>query len=186
MRPSQLIHRKQQQRVSTVIYASSWEEIQSFYRSQGGGGGVSGRESDLDMWVDIICQCSPLCWHTFSLAIADILRVHTLRVCLNKKADKEYLSVSSIWSPRLFESIWVYLAGHADSLWTIYHRKKLQKLALCQCLVFFSLPPPPSPLLGIDATSKQTSSSHSNGTFLYNFCMGTLHKPLDSHLEHVR
>lgn len=41
-------------------------------------------------------QCSALCWHAFSLASADILRVHALRVCLNKKADKECLSVSSI------------------------------------------------------------------------------------------
>lgn len=106
-----------------------------------------------------------------------------LPVCLNKKADKEYLSVSSIWSPRLFESMWVYLAGHADSLWAIYHDKKLQRLAPCQCLPFSSLPPPLSPLLGIDATSKQTSSSHSNGTFLYNPCMGTLLKPLDNPLQ---
>ena len=155
--------------------------MQSFYRSQRGGE-KKNKTDDLDS----ICQCSPLCWHAFSLATADILHVHALRVCLNRKADKEYLSVSSIWSPRLFESIWVYLAGHTDSSWTIYHCKKLQRLALCQCLVFSSLPPPLSPLLGIDATSKQTSSSHSNRTFLYNLCMGTPHKPFDNHLEYVR
>lgn len=101
-------------------------------------------KSDMDVWVDIIYQHRALCWHALSLAIADILRVHALHVCLNKKADKEYLSVSSIWSPRLFESIWVYLAGHADSLWTIYHRKKTPEVGTVpvSCLFF----PPPSPL----------------------------------------
>lgn len=53
-------------------------------------------KSDMDVWVDIIYQHRALCWHALSLAIADILRVHALHVCLNKKADKEYLSVSSI------------------------------------------------------------------------------------------
>lgn len=93
-----------------------------------------------NLWVDTIWQCSPLlpcllsCYSRYPTCARS--------VCLNKKADKEYSSVSSIWSPRLFETIWVYLAGHADSLWTIYHRKKLQRLALCQCLVFSSLPQP--------------------------------------------
>lgn len=173
--PPQLIpHRQQQQRGSTVTCAWSWGEIQSFCRS------LSGWKSAVDIWVDIICQRSPLlAW--LSLAAADLCAA--LPVCLNKKADKEYLSVSSIWSPRLFESIWVYLAGHADSLWAIYHDKKLQRLAPRQCLPFSCFPPPLSPLLGIDATSKQTSSSHSNRTFLYNSCMGTLHKPLDNPLQ---
>lgn len=54
------------------------------------------KKSDTDIWVDIIYQYRALCWHALSLAIADILRVHALHVCLNKKADKEYLSVSSI------------------------------------------------------------------------------------------
>ena len=148
--------------------------------------GKKKKKSDLDIWVDIICLYNPRCWHASSLAIADILRVCTLHACLNKGADKEYLSVSSIWSSRLFESVWVYLAGHADSLWTIYHCKKTPEAGTLPVSCLFFPPPPLSPLLGIDATSKQTSSSHSNRTFLYNLCMGTLHKPSDNHLEPVR
>lgn len=58
--------------------------------------GKKKKKSDLDIWVDIICLYNPRCWHASSLAIADILRVCTLHACLNKGADKEYLSVSSI------------------------------------------------------------------------------------------
>lgn len=127
----QLIHSRQQHRGSTVT--CDRQLLQKSKRVEIICGHLGGHYLPVQ---PSLLACS-------SLAAAHLLRVQALSVCLNKKADKECLSVSSIWSPRLFESIWVYLAGHADSLWAIYHDKKTPEIGT---MPVSSLPfPPPTP-----------------------------------------
>lgn len=71
----QPIHHRQQQRGPTVTCVCSWGEMQSFCRSQ------SGWKSAVDIWVDIICQCSPLCWPASPLLL-QISYVCTLCLCV--------------------------------------------------------------------------------------------------------